>query len=401
MANIPSRRSKEIDQEYFLQNNTLVRDVKENPKDRIQIEIGDFKQPDFKPQAKIMRWDNEVNFSLRAEEHPNAEVKTEGKVIKYITPDYEVHQYEVDPSALGEDGGLEFEWVLPKKPASNTLRATIQTKGLDFFYQPALTLEEINAEDIRPEKVVGSYAVFHKTKGGINDTRGRDYRVGKAFHIYRPKVRGANGSEAWAELNIDLTKGELTVTIDQNFLDNAVYPVIVDPTFGYTSVGASERSQPVNHVESSLFTSPSDVDTVSSVTYYAGDAFWDPETKGLIFLHSTLALVTNGVGTQANAHTDGDWVTSSFSTPPSLTASTEYLLGMIHNGTACGFFYDTGDANQSHQDSANDYTTPEDINVGSLSHSNRKYSIYATYTVGGTTAVKDLIMGSGIIPFPR
>ena len=39
--------------------------VKDNPKDRIEVEIGDSKQQNFFPQAKIMRWDNEVNFSLR------------------------------------------------------------------------------------------------------------------------------------------------------------------------------------------------------------------------------------------------------------------------------------------------------------------------------------------------
>ena len=39
---------------------------KNNPKDRVQVEIGDTKDPTtFHPQVKIMRWDNEVNASLR------------------------------------------------------------------------------------------------------------------------------------------------------------------------------------------------------------------------------------------------------------------------------------------------------------------------------------------------
>lgn len=30
--------------------------------DKIEVEIGDSKQPDFKPQVKIMRWNNEVQL---------------------------------------------------------------------------------------------------------------------------------------------------------------------------------------------------------------------------------------------------------------------------------------------------------------------------------------------------
>ena len=34
--------------------------------------------------------------------------------------------------------------------------------------------------------------------------------------------------------------GRMTVTVPQNFLDKAVYPVIIDPTFGYATIGNSE-----------------------------------------------------------------------------------------------------------------------------------------------------------------
>jgi hypothetical protein len=112
MPNIdPSKLSKKIKDLYVLENNTLKSTPKNNPKDKIEVEIGDSKQPDFKPQFKFMRWDNEVNFSLRAQEHPQAVIETDkdGK-IKYITPEYEVHQY--DKPEASENGGFEFEWVL-------------------------------------------------------------------------------------------------------------------------------------------------------------------------------------------------------------------------------------------------------------------------------------------------
>ena len=88
MANIPSIVSKTISDKYIRDNNTFLRFAKENPKDRIRVEIGDLEQPDFKPQFKFMRWSNEVNFSLRAEEKVGATVETEGEKIKYITPQY-------------------------------------------------------------------------------------------------------------------------------------------------------------------------------------------------------------------------------------------------------------------------------------------------------------------------
>jgi len=219
---------------FTLSANTLSRTVKDNPADRIEVEIGDSKQPDFKSQFKIKRWDNEVNFSMRAIEEAGATMVEEDDKVKYKGKEIEVHQYE-KPDA-GEDGGFEFEWVLNKKPKSNVLRTTIQHKGLDFFYQPALTAEEIEQGASRDENVVGSYAVYHKTKKD-NIVGGIEYKTGKAFHIYRPHAVDAKGLKVWCEL--DITDGELTVTVPEDFLNKASYPVVVDPTFGYTSVGGS------------------------------------------------------------------------------------------------------------------------------------------------------------------
>lgn len=214
-------------------NNTLLKAVKTDVADKIEVEIGDSKQPDFKPQFKVSRWDNECNFSMRAEEDPTATVTVAGGIVKYKAKDYEVHQYE---KQVEGENGHEFEWILPKKPKSNVLTATIQTKELDFFYQPALTEQEIAEGASRPDNIVGSYAVYHKT-GRNNIVGGKEYKTGKAFHIYRPEAVDAVGARAWCELNLDDVAGVLTVTVPQKFIDTAVYPVVVDPTFGYTSQG--------------------------------------------------------------------------------------------------------------------------------------------------------------------
>src|SRR3989304_6143165 len=334
---------------------TFAREVKSNPKDRIEIEVGDSKQPDFKPQFKIMRWNNEVNFSLRAEEDPIATVVEEGDKIKYIGDKVEVHQY--DKPEAGENEGFEFEWILKEKPDTNVLEFTIETKVLNFFFQPPLTQQEIDEGASRPENVVGSYAVYHKTKGGMNDSRGKEYKVGKAFHIYRPKVTDADGTFTWGDLHIDEVKGELTVTIPQKFLDDAVYPVVVDPTFGYTSKGASAISTWTGTMWGSKFTSPSDVGEIDSISACGNDSSGS-SAKMLVVLQSNLNIVTNGITPGVAFPTAKSFFTSNFSTKPTLSASTVYVLFIISNKV--GFdqtYFDTGSANQAYDDGSNDYTT--------------------------------------------
>ena len=101
-----------------------------------ETEIGDAKQPEFYPQVKIKRWDNEGNFSARlVHDEKTPQVITEDGKIKWLGQKVEAHFY--DTGSLKEDeGGYEFEIVLKEPPKSNLISLTIQTKGLDFTYQP-------------------------------------------------------------------------------------------------------------------------------------------------------------------------------------------------------------------------------------------------------------------------
>jgi hypothetical protein len=85
-----------------------------------------------------------------------------------------------------EDDGFEFETTLREK--SNVFAFPIEdAQDLDFFDQPKLSPKEIAEGTVRPENVIGSSAVYPKTKTNhrVGDTL---YATGKAFHIYRPKV---------------------------------------------------------------------------------------------------------------------------------------------------------------------------------------------------------------------
>lgn len=137
----------------------------------------------------------------------------------------------------GTQNEFDIDFTLHSKPDTNVFEYKIEgAESFDFFFQPPLTAEEIAEGASRPENVVGSYAVYHSFKANhrIGST---NYATGKAFHIYRPKAIDANGVEVWAELSY--IEGLLTVTVPPKFLDDAVYPVRVDPTFGYTTAGAS------------------------------------------------------------------------------------------------------------------------------------------------------------------
>ena len=372
-------------------NDTTFEDiVKDNPEDRVTIEVGDSKQPDFKPQFKFMRWDNEINFSLRAEEAPGATFKEENSIIKYQTDDFDVHMY--DKPDASEEGGFEFEWILKNKPLTNTLTATIQTKGLDFFYQPELTQQEIDEKKTnRPDNVVGSYAVYHSTKSNhrVGD---KNYKAGKAFHIYRPKAIDANGAETWADLLIE--NGILSVTVSQKFLDEAVYPVRVDPTFGLTTIGASE-STATGNMQGSRFTSGSDFGTVTKISTRAQASTGTFNLGNAIYTDASTMVrqaVDNG---DVSVSITEDWYDTNLDFVGSPSTS-YYLLHWSSAATKLTRFDTTTD--NSFSSSASVFESwPATVSRGTPSK--RLYSIYATYTASGGAAAQVhsniLMMGVG------
>src|SRR3990167_1224054 len=238
--------SPEVTQKYSITGNTFALVSKTDVKDKIEVEIGDSKQPDiFYPQTKLMRWDNEVNFSVRLTESSTDKEKISTETDKVI---WEKGNYKVEfadiPASENDEGNHKFIWYLKEKPLTNKVEFTIQSKGLDFFYQPELTAQEIAEGTFRPENVVGSYAVYHQTKGGMNDSAGKEYKTGKAFHIYRPHIIDAEGAETWGNLHIE--NGIYSVEIPQDFLDNAVYPIKSNDTFGYATQGASAYASTID-----------------------------------------------------------------------------------------------------------------------------------------------------------
>lgn len=353
--------------------------VKADFKDKIEVE---FKNKNL----KISRWDDEVNLEL--------EFKDDKKTNK------EVKIYDITEG----EGGIEFEIDLLEKPDNNIIEFNLNIKGLNFFYQPSLTEEfqngyndkfqkdivvtETQVKDLagnilvnRPENIVGSYAVY-TSENKINYVGGKLYRTGQVGMIYRPKIIDLAGAEIWGVLNIDVKVGILTVTIPQNFLDNAVYPIrhAAGLTIGYTTVGGTGQVWGSNSALGSLVSTEVVANgTVDSISILCQQSL-GTQTKGFI-TGTDYTILANGIGGAATCPVSKDWAVSIFSTPPNVVNGTNYYpWAVIDNNIT--MYYNNGSGTNTQYELDNNFTTP--TNPSSVSNAAQQYSVYATYTESGT-----------------
>lgn len=361
-----------------------------------EVEIGDAKQADFYPQVKVKSWDNECNLSVRLAEDIKDATHSEkdGKVEWISAGGLKASIYELTTYSGCENGAIEFDLTLDKKPVSNVITYTIQTKEFDFFYQPELTDEEKyttisgvkKQTRFRDNNVVGSYAVYHKTK------KNNEYKTGKAFHIFRPWAEDATGKRVWCELNIDEQAGLLTITVSQKFLDTAVYPVLIDPTIGNTTAGSSwvdTSSSGDTHVAGILLdptdgTGNTNIVTVDKVyAYMKGDG--SGFTNFTAYAYKQLGsnnYTSYGSFTTASPTAAASWYSKTTSD------STEYLPG-TESYFLVGYTGFVSEKAQVSYDSGNSYTGYDGDYAGNtfnISAGTGKYSVYIEYTDTGASA---------------
>jgi hypothetical protein len=379
---------------------------KNEPKDEVEITIGDntpvqaqtsllgailgagkATTTEFTPSISLKRW-NEVSFKITPIGLDKVATKDktlsfEGDKIKFGTPKMSFEMYEATDT---EEGGYKYIWYLNEKPVTNKVEFQIESTGLDFFYQPALNEENtdpsltctetqcLNASGTvvmeRPENVVGSYAVYHSTKGGMNDINGKDYKVGKAFHIFRPHIIDANGAETWGILHIE--NGIYSVEIPQDFLDKAVYPIKSNDTFGFGEIGGTGVAD--SWLRGSVFSAPS-AGTVTSITVY--DRIGG--TGRSIITDTSGYILTNGVAEYGEPRDTyvAHWATGAVSNA-SISSGDYWILAIGYYFFQCAYDSVT---NIGRYDNTNSPITP--TNPTDATTTNEKISIYATYTAGG------------------
>ena len=358
----------------------------------------------FTPEITIYRWDKECYLTLleptingEALSQKNAGTTLTSNTIDWASKDLEFKFYPVNQTEQSEFGALEYEIILANSKAGtsvllNSISFPILTNSLEFNYQPALTQAEIDEGAYRPENVTGSYAVYHSTKrnhinGSVN------YGTGKALHIYRPMLIDNQGDTIYADLTI--TSNELTIDFANisAWLNKAKYPVVIDPTFGYTGEGGSYETWAANDWVGLTATSSSDAATGTDWKIYQSakmhTAGATGNCKGAIYLSSTNARVTNGIGGVSTQITASKaWVTSSYSTAPTISNSTDYKIGVVVGNASTGSFdlyFDNTGAGWYDTNITGGYSSPgTPVDPTSI---NRNHSVYASYTSASTLAM--------------
>lgn len=293
----------------------------------------------------------------------------------------EVHAYPIQAKAGMEDGGFEIEVVLNDKPDTNVFQFKIEgAEDLDFFYQPELKPEEIAQGALRPENVVGSYAVYYRDHA--NHMEGQtNYATGKAYHIYRPKAVDANGAEIWAELHY--SSGLLFVTVPFEFLQKAAYPIRVDPTFGYTTQGASNSSG-FNGMASSKATYTGADGTGDSMSFYGATGSGSANAQMAVYKNDN-TLVTNATTNSVSYNTLPQWRTANFTSTPTFSSLDTYFL-YINQSNAFGMtlYYDSTSGTTGYWNVSQAFGTwPSSITPASTGAIQWRFSIYVTYTASG------------------
>lgn len=395
--------STDIKQKYQLDGTSLSHIAKDDDKDRIKVIIGNMPtgelgaESDFVPSARIERWDNEVSFTLKPDLSAIAtkdkKLSFDKDKIIFDTPKVKYQMYDLPVSEDLPEGGFEYEIDLLEKPDSNVIQIPIESEGLNFYYQPIYTEEEItkltNEGIFINRGTMGSYAVY-TSEQKTNWVGGKEYKVGKVGQIHRPKMTDANGNWTWEELKIE--NGILTITIPQGFLDTAVYPVLSKGIkFGYETQGTAGGGSYAIRINSttylyntvgSLYTASENF-TPTSITLYLSNVSISTPVKAAIYATD----LSKQYETESTNETTTGWKTKNISGASQLSADDYWLIGIADASgftedyqSVQGVYDNTGDSTYVSNGS---YTLPESLTD---SGGTSRWSIYATYTTDASSS---------------
>jgi len=344
-------------------------------------------------EATINKWSGAASLKVRP---LDAVTRIDGKLKTATGIEVKVEQ---------RPDGFEYSWILAAKPISNVFSLKLEFVGCTFYYQPPLNAKtypkgwiatETEVRDdkgilrvSRPVNVVGSYAVYSDKKNGI-------YETGKVAHIYRPLCWDAKGSQVWGVMSI--VDNVLTVTVDQVWLDKAMYPVTIDPTFGNTNIGASGTS---GYFEDVLFgvKATGAVGIPTAIVAYVQIEYLGTSFKGVLVHGVNKTIVSNGVTTATALPANYTWVTAPFPAYPRSVVQ-DYYICLIGATNYVRIKYDTI-PNLGFADATNSYASPTNPTDGGAS--DEYYSIYVTYysfgymAIGGSTYNKGVNTGTGTL----
>lgn len=362
--------------------------------DNDQVIIGDEKNPTvFTPKLTLTKWNKEVALSFHYKgiaEQPSAT-----EITGEISIGNATEQVNIYP--VGSDE-MEYEIILKSKPSKNKWDFTIEGyEDLEFNYQTPLlnstikdgivTGTEPSCLDMtgvtRPERVDGSYAVYHKTRKN-HITGQTNYKTGKVCNIYRPQAIDNDGNKIWGDISI--ADGIMTITINQKWLDKAIYPVVIDPNLGYTTVGGTFYNAASYHSNSGFSNTASSNGTMSKIYVYTNTT--QAAVKVAVYdglgtvsqatrLTSSYEIASPTTSAWNSADCSGDSV--------NVVNGTDYFPALAFAASGHGVTYDSGGAagDQSYS-TGGTYANEMTSTYGSgASAGTLKLSLYLEYTEGG------------------
>lgn len=347
--------------------------------------------------VKLNRWDGECNIKLDLTGDKSADIQQiSANELRWVGNKFDFKFEKKTPmiefvgsKKLGVDfvrnerNGIELYIILKEKPVQNYIEFPISEENLNFFYQPPYTQEQIDKGHVCPPWVEGSYAVYHKTKK--NHVIGKtNYMVGKAFHIYRPIVMDNNSNLTFGELSI--VDGKMRITVDSDFIQNAVYPVTIDPNFGYETQGTADYEDVQGYIMGWEFLNSQGSGTGDSITacLYANKvnvkcALYDDAANP--------AYIQTTDERNSPASIPGktkDFYTFNFSSSPTIDDDTDYSLvawgGSDGGGSYVRLYYDTVGAVAKRLYNLEAYNTWPDTLYRNTATT--QFSIYCTFTLG-------------------
>jgi hypothetical protein len=373
-------------------------------------QIGDPTKPTFSPEIALSRWNGECKLKIAYDdsrfEPASKTVQYSSDEVRLNTPSVDFRFYEVDKG----DAALEEEIIFKTKPASNKIVFTNQSENLIAYHQPPLT-QEFNAEDCvelsethallkggseckRPVNVVSSIAFYHATRRNLHESgeEAEKYKSGKAFHLYRPECIDADGKRAWADFTLD-ADDNIVLTVPQEFLDSAKYPMVVDPTFGYTNVAETWWYYQNDKIVGCKFTLPENGE-ITNLNFYGYIGTYEGAYKmGIYNLDGSAFqdIEASGLGTGGG----WKWYTLPVSNEP--LAAGDYILCQWQATSLSYTVYDSGGTNQTLDQALAYGDWPASLSPDN--YYDRVVSIYATYTPSATLqAVTDsLVLSEAVL----
>lgn len=338
------------------------------------------------PNINANKWDNEAWLNLNPRWFEVGKSATQD--FRLSTAEVTVGDVKIKSWPLSNDV-LEYAVCFSFIPTFENIVLEVQHSGLEFYFQPELTEDEVKEGQERIPRVIGSYAVYHGKKNN-------QYKTGKFAHLYRWECIDAKGNKAWCG-NLNFDGNNLYIPLPVDWLKKAVYPVIcmgAGDTFGYTSAGGTSLTAANQWL--TLFTGfPGGTisaikafvkNTHVSTTYYLNTAVFD-DSSG----YPGDKVVEREESIAANTSA---WTEKTFNCDDTIVAASDIWVGIWGSGSSyCVGSYDTGTGDESHDDykgfsagTSWDATYPAgDADI------NARVAVYVEYVATGGTTILPLV----------